>query len=67
MRFFIPFTLILATIALATALNADNMVDENKLTVEEAARCLRGYQKCLESCRRHHGGQRCYNVRDLAP
>ncbi|KAF5862741.1 hypothetical protein ETB97_011191 [Aspergillus alliaceus] len=44
MRFFIPFTLILAAIALATALNADNMVDENQLTVEEAARCLRGYQ-----------------------
>ncbi|KAF7590369.1 hypothetical protein BBP40_002921 [Aspergillus hancockii] len=49
--------------ALATA----EAEDENEITTEEAAACRPGFRRCIESCRRNNGGNRCYNVDVAAP
>ncbi|KAE8354417.1 hypothetical protein BDV28DRAFT_147148 [Aspergillus coremiiformis] len=68
MRFFIPFTLLLATVALAAAPETDDTTaDTIDISPEEVASCRPGYSQCMDSCRRHNGGQKCYRVCVAAP
>ncbi|OJK04211.1 hypothetical protein ASPACDRAFT_39828 [Aspergillus aculeatus ATCC 16872] len=81
MRFIIPLTLLLTSLALA-APTADADADAEADTADAAAVvddvsapapadeantqwCRRGYDQCMNNCHRNHGGQRCYHYHPL--
>ncbi|PWY93374.1 hypothetical protein BO94DRAFT_582764 [Aspergillus sclerotioniger CBS 115572] len=64
MRFTIPFTLLLASLALAASpTEADNDVgaDAEPAPVDTQY-CRKGYDQCINNCRHHHGGNKCYRA-----
>ncbi|PYI06479.1 hypothetical protein BO78DRAFT_418653 [Aspergillus sclerotiicarbonarius CBS 121057] len=67
MRFTIPLALFLASLALAApTAEADNDADVAASDADpapvDAQACRRGYRECLDSCNRHHGGNKCYRA-----
>ncbi|RAK82779.1 uncharacterized protein BO72DRAFT_10216 [Aspergillus fijiensis CBS 313.89] len=71
MRFIIPLTLLLTSLALAaptadaeadTADAAAAVVDDAPADEANTQWCRRGYDQCMNNCHRNHGGQRCYHA-----
>ncbi|PYI34424.1 hypothetical protein BP00DRAFT_443755 [Aspergillus indologenus CBS 114.80] len=78
MRFIIPLTLLLTSLALAVptadaepaTADAAAVVDDDAAPApaDEANTqwCRKGYDKCMNNCHRSHGGQKCYHVDENA-
>ncbi|PYH84349.1 hypothetical protein BO82DRAFT_351934 [Aspergillus uvarum CBS 121591] len=72
MRFIIPLTLLLTSLALAVptadaepdTVEAAGGDDAAPAPADEANTqwCRKGYDKCMNNCHRSHGGQKCYHA-----